>query len=268
MNNANSWTSTIIARADAKNKIIDLRDGLRVSDKHEYAMMHSLGGKHGIKSTVKVTICDYTKESSSITVSANMGIDTVYTLCGVAKDRQIRRSNAESDTTKLTAALIQLRGLYKLAANDTLKERLSTIAGHITDVLGTSPGRPDYTYSQERVDVYHKDSAGNVPVSMLTINHTSIRKDGAVSRMPWYIKITNGVAPAINNPNGTTSYNGAKLQIDKEAYINLSDADMARVMTRCVRYVETWENAVCIPVIRNGLIALQKERIAASENRT
>ena len=80
MNNANSWTSTIIARADAKNKIIDLRDGLRVSDKHEYAMMHSLGGKHGIKSTVKVTICDYTKESSSITVSANM-VDSAVDEC-------------------------------------------------------------------------------------------------------------------------------------------------------------------------------------------
>jgi len=52
--------------------------------------------------------------------------------------------------------------------------------------------------------------------------------------------------------------------IDKqEAFIQISDADMYRMMSRICHYISAWENTVAGEVIKAGLATREQERKAA-----
>ena len=38
----------------------------------------------------------------------------------------------------------------------------------------------------------------------------------------------------------------------KEAFINVSDEDMYKALTKVTRFINVWENAMCIPVVLGG----------------
>lgn len=80
--------STIIAKANARSKVIDFRDGLVPALMEDYAMIHGTGGKdHAPASVIKVTVCDYTAGTGdkSTTVTANISPDLCERLFEVCR---------------------------------------------------------------------------------------------------------------------------------------------------------------------------------------
>ena len=126
-----------------------------------------------------------------------------------------------------------------------------------------------YTYTQDKVDVYSgKD--GVAPVSRLTITREPFKmKDGNCedSRYPWIIKVINGTAPFRETASGSTTFNGAQLTDITEVYIQVSDADMFRMMNSITHYITVWENAMCIPGVLAG-VKKKNERYTQSWDQT
>lgn len=289
-----SQTTPQITRAEAKDKIIDFRDNLVLSADNDYAMMHCQGEtKRGYKSTIKCAICDYTKGKGdkSVTAYANLSVETIYYLYNAAKQVMVQQP-IPINTDALNLSVNNLAKLYKsigdMAANalpsmaedknlikfiNAVKKEIGANGAKIRDYMvalnsaSAGAGKADFEYSQDRVDVYRKDANSTAPVSIMRITHAGTRSNGAKSKFPWYIKITNGTAPVKEMPNGTTSYEGSKLKIDREASINVSDFDMFRMMLRIKRFIETWENSYCIKNIQNGHKKRDHERMYAVENR-
>ena len=77
---------------------------------------------------------------------------------------------------------------------------------------------------------------------------------------PWVQKITNGDAKVIEQATGATTFDGKSMRNKVEVFIQVSDRDMYRMMYRVTRFIETWENAMCIPVIIEGENKKEAER--------
>lgn len=111
----------------------------------------------------------------------------------------------------------------------------------------------EYSYSQDKVNIYKKGSDGYAPVSRVIVNHQPIRSiDGDASKYPWVFKITNGEAAVIDKSSGATTFKTNTLRNVTEASIKVSERDMFRMMTRVTHFINTWENAMCIPLIIQG----------------
>lgn len=117
----------------------------------------------------------------------------------------------------------------------------------------TSFGAPYFEYSAEKNNPHVKNNQGYVPVSKVYISYTPTRKDGSVSRYPWFVQIENFDAPLNTKQNGATAHNAAQAVNKRSASINLSADDFACAMVAVRRYVRLWEMAAALPVIRTGL---------------
>lgn len=126
------------------------------------------------------------------------------------------------------------------------------------------PQHMDFNYSQDRVHNYQsKTGGGNIaPVQKLEIWHTTYRKQGDLSTYPWTVRITNGKARVVSQPTGGTTYDASSMTDVEKAFIQISDADMFRAMSRINHYVNVWENAIAVDVVRQGLIKREQERKA------
>ncbi len=273
-------TDRIITKTNSINKVVDFRDELIPSGKDAYAMLHGIGGgKHAVKSTIKVAICDFSKGKgqNSVTALASLTPDIIARLYDVAKEAVyphqmsrglvITESAAQSmdKARKLAAqAFKSLKGKQQAEAKDLMDQIAeigSSIAAAMKGVKTETPDYgPDFNYSQDRVQVHRKKPDGTAPVDMVQISRNGVRSNGEQSKYPWNIRVTNGEAPITINPNGSTTYNGKALKKNREVFINVSDADMYKMMYRCVRYIETWENAICLEQVVTGYNQAQAER--------
>lgn len=263
--------STIIARADGRNKIIDFRDNLSLSDIKEYAMLHSAGGsKRGFKSTIKVVLCDYSAGTgNSVTVSANLEVDRIYHLMEAAKKALLSGGSTPAASVKeiqssITNAGTILRKVQGQEAKTAVDKLLAAykLVNNLESVESL-----DFSYKQDRVDVYRKNN-GSAPVTILSISRTDKDRNGNKMRSPWCVKITNGTAPLKEQQNGTSSYVNSQLKVEKECFINLSDYDMFRCLNRVVRFIEIWENTMGIPVVAQGEKLREQARLDAINSKS
>lgn len=292
--------SGIIAKANGKDKVIDFRDGLVLADLEDYAMIHGCGGKaHAATSIIKIGICDYSagKGQKSKTVFANITPDVCVQLLEICKrnigttvydgafpvfqeQRAVNRktvkladmmadtlhkaltvfSRAESAAeqgnppsgTDMMKALNQLwtKTRDRVFANEQGSEpAFFTMAQHV-----------DYNYSQDRVHSQRIGADGLAPVQRLNIFHQTYRKDGAMGRYPWTVKISNGRAKVKVQATGATTFDSSSMTDITEAFIQVSDADMFRMMYRVVRYIEVWEIAMGIQLVMDGRRKRDDER--------
>ena len=287
------YINAIIAKANGKDKVIDFRDGLVPANTNDYAMIHGAGGaKHAPNSVVKVTVCDFSKGKGdkSVTVSANISTETVAMLHAAAQKFLINPPSTQQTTTpsglvisqadanKISESLqmlVNASKARKIEGDDFVA--LGTNIRAVYNSLKNAPapqqkksGGKDFEYSQERVNAYRQGKDGLAadfaPVNKLSITHQSVRDDGAVSRYPWVVKITNGFAQVKKDANGATSYIGSTFKLSAEAFIMLADADMFRMMEDCVRFIRAWELAYGIPVIKAGEAAREEARKNAASN--
>ena len=102
-----------------------------------------------------------------------------------------------------------------------------------------------------------------VPVQRLNIFHQTFRGDGQLGNYPWTVKITNAKAPVHFQETGATTFSSSGMIDKQEAFIQISDADMYRMMSRICHYISAWENTVAGEVIKAGLATREQERKAA-----
>lgn len=128
------------------------------------------------------------------------------------------------------------------------------------------PCGTDYSYQQDKVNVYRRGQDGYAPVSRLQVTRQSFRPDGDAASYPWTFKITNGEALVQERSNGATTFRSDTIRNKTEAYILVSDRDMYRMMTRVTRFIDAWEKTCCIPVLRNGIQQREQERQQAAQD--
>lgn len=317
--------SDTIAQAATKGKFLDFRNNLALAIPEDYAMIHGAGGrKHGMKSTIKLLITDYSAgRGNSKVVQANVSPELISYLLEVCK-MNVTAGTSPAPKTQTCAdavhallggteiplppgqgepgakyvaapvdALMALPGMEGFAGDNRqamdVYKRLQTAslglppdantgAQYVAVPIGgleallaavdikpqqpTMAGGTNYTYRQERVNVYKKAGDGMVPVSVLTITREGTRKNGEISRLPWTVKIQNFVARPVQQPNQTTSYNYASRQQQVEAFVSLSDYDMYRCLYRVSRFVEIWEMTYGPGLICEGLRRKEAQRQA------
>lgn len=281
--------SDIIAKANTKDKVIDFRDGLVRANDDDYAMMQGVGGQnHAPNSVIRITICDYSKGKgdSSVTVSANVTtdvIDIILNICrqniGLAVSFEAS-AEAQDAGAMIGEALAKARSLIKgakdaaqLTINTADMIELGQMIAKANEAMGkkqliTRPQAVDFNLTQEKVNVHKKDGNGYAPVSRFTVLRQTYRSNGDKSNYPWTFKITNGIAPVREQDTGATTFDAKAMKDIKEAYINVSDRDVYRMMYRVARYVEVWENTICIPLIKAGIQQREANRAAYLARRT
>lgn len=122
----------------------------------------------------------------------------------------------------------------------------------------------DYSYTQDRVHNFANKTGGTgiAPVQRLQIWHSTFRKQGDLSNYPWTIKIVNGKAKVNVRSNGATTFDAHSMTDIEEAFIQVSDADMFRMMSRVCHYIQIWEQVVAAEVVKAGLQKREEERKA------
>lgn len=276
----------MICKTNGRNKVVDFRDNLIPSGVDDYAMLHGAGGKnHAIKSTIKMTICDFSKgtgEGNSITASANLSPDKIATLYLVAEaamrpvsPQQI--TITEAGAKELAEAKEAAASLYRMmkkddadiaGCRDILAKAGAKIGSAMTGISrNENKGGPSYTYTQDRVNIHAKKPDGTAPVNKLFIERAGVRKDGALATYPWLLKIVNGIAMPKESATGSCTYDPSTFRVEREAFIQVSDADMFRMLERCQAFIRVWENATCIPQVLQGLQAVETERLEWAQNR-
>lgn len=131
----------------------------------------------------------------------------------------------------------------------------------------TQQDKPLFTYTTEKNNPYQKDSNGFVPVSKLYISYTPTRKNGEVSRYPWFIQIENFRAPLSTKATGASSHDASKAVDRKGVFINVSADDFAQAMVAVKRYIRVWEMVEAIPVVRSGLRLLDRIKAAKQKKK-
>lgn len=128
------------------------------------------------------------------------------------------------------------------------------------------PRHMDFTYTQDRVHAFGDVKDGDmVPVQRLNIFHQTFRSDGQASNYPWTVKITNAKAPVRLQATGATTFSSSGMTDKQEAFIQISDADMYRMMSRVCHYISVWEQTVAAKVVASGLQIRENEWRASLE---
>lgn len=124
------------------------------------------------------------------------------------------------------------------------------------------PRHMDFTYKQDRVHAFGEGITEGkvVPVQQVQIYHQTFRKDGQLSKYPWTIKIIDAKAPVRIQSTGATSFAASAMTDKREAFIQISDADMYRMMSQICHYVDLWEKTVAAPLVRQGWEKKESER--------
>lgn len=265
--------NTIIAKTNAKGKVIDFRDGLVPANAEDYAQIFGTGGsKHAPSAVIRVTICDYSVNPSK-TVSANLQVSDAVLIAEVAKsvaiqlDSQNEGSVCTGEIDRFLDEAAQSYGILCQARNQGriltqeefcfLGQKLEQLCANLQacSQKSTANKQSRYSHTQERVNIYKKGSNPNfpdfAPVNKLSISYQAIRKDGSKAMYPWIVKITNGYGRVKSNDLGGTSYDS--FQLEKEAFINVSAIDMFRMMNNVVRYIDVASIAYGLPLISAGV---------------
>lgn len=126
----------------------------------------------------------------------------------------------------------------------------------------------DYNFTQDKVNIYKKGPDGFAPVNRVFVTHQAFRpKDGDMANYPWTLKITNGEARVVEKDTGAMTFDGKTLRNQTEAYIQVSDRDMYRMMRRITGFITIWENANGIPLILEGRARAEEERRSYASRR-
>lgn len=271
-----NMTDRIIAKTNARDKVVDFRDNLVPSGPDAYAMLHGMGGsKHATKSTIKMMICDYTRGTgnNSVSVSANLTPDIIAYLYKVSEEALLASVRpcitlSENGAKSLRDAKSQLTELYRalkgenagLDTGEILKkiQAVGQIVGSLEKEADAKAG-PTLTYSQNRVNSYRIDANGMAPVTYLEIKRNGMR-NGEKARYPWYLSIKTGIAKTVKQATGACSFDGKTFQKQAEAFINVDDESMHRMMSQCVHFISVWENAMCLTQVVAGVQTVQQER--------
>lgn len=299
--------SDIIARADAKGKILDFRNALVPANPEHYAMMQGIGGSdYAALSTIMVAITDYSKGKgeNSRFVKAHVlpeVLEMVRHVCIKNLGEPVVPMQ-QGDWGRVVTMIQKVDGIFSGVGNTvstvseglteaepgkTIAEKLKKVLAKIIApkepiVLHKAPVSVDYHYRQERVNIYSKDynEGGYVNVSTLEFTRNGyvpedvrnkdgevIMKKGDVKKLPWTVRISNFKALPKKQENGTVSYVSSSVKEKQDVFISLSDEAMFSCCYRVDRFVTVWETMISGPFIRAGAEKKEVARIEAAARR-
>lgn len=227
---------------------------------HEAAMAARLGSlqaKSTVSQTASAVLNDLTRWEAAIKLNPIVGVPADdMTTVGTALATAVTGNNPAELSNTGNMVLNELRRWTANQKRTLLCGIPVTEIAAAKNALGAalnSWGTPLFEYSAEKNNPHVRNSQGYVPVSKVYISYTPTRKDGSVSRYPWFVQIENFDAPLNTKQNGATAHNAAQAVNKRSASINLSADDFACAMVAVRRYVRLWEMAAALPVIRTGL---------------
>lgn len=288
-----SQYTNIIARADVKNKILDIRDKLSPSTLENFAAILGHGGGSGsYNACFALYLCDYSKGkgSASKTVSFNIDVVLAELLYEAAKQFAIGNSVQHSDESgaltvpaempeKANAALRTARTVLK---NGVVSEDGETITVRYDGIVeigkrlkqlcdlfpqkaasansasanNASAAPADVEFSRDKLDIY-KESGGYAPVSRLIIRRQPDRK------MPWYVSIQNGTGKV--NKTQIGGFYFSEFKETDSAFINIDDTQMFTLMSAAMRTLRIYEDTFCATKYKNGRNLWQESVKAESD---
>lgn len=136
---------------------------------------------------------------------------------------------------------------------------------YLRSVVDKAP--KDFKYTLEKINE-HKVENGVSPVSKITLWRQE-EYNGNKKNYPWQIKVENGVGVADKTENGGTKIKQGTYRKENEVFVNLNDMDMYKQFCAVGDYINLWEMAYGIPVIKKGKAKLESayaERKNTSEN--
>ncbi len=277
--------SDVIAKAAAKNKFVDFRNGLAKSNPDEYAMMHGIGGaKHAPRSVIKMMITDYsmgTGENSKV-VTYNLDPHVIYEwlrACEKNFGRSVGGAVSSVQPVDLSFAISICEAMLAVeplpASMDNMVYRpisdgmiydlineLQSIGGSqsATPVQTSSAGYFEYTYHGDKVNPY-KERNGLCHVQVIDVARQEYRSNGQLSMYPWYIKIQNFWSKPVQKENGTNTYDPTIIENKVEAFINISDEEFFKCCLRTTRFIEIWEYANCTAEVKRVIAEKNARRM-------
>lgn len=113
-------------------------------------------------------------------------------------------------------------------------------------------GDPEVSFIQQKIIAAKKGNDGRAPVTKLEIVRTTKDKNGNERKLPWFVRITNGSGIPEESASGGQQCKPGSFQKEKEGFINLSDGDMFKALYETNTFIELWQIANVLPVIKEA----------------
>lgn len=290
-----NYISPVIAKIDAKGRVLDFRDGLSLASSNDFAMIHGAGGaKHARVSCIKMVACDYSagKGDKSVTVSANISVGVARKLYEIAKQRLVAppvysqaleitqqgKTAAEAAYKKCRKAYGSLQAAIKSGQTNALTDVLNEIAAAgsqansaYTAITAKPVPAAQVEHEEVKVNPYApKNEKGKSYVTQLQISRQGFTKNGEPRNYTWFITITNGYANETKQALGGVSYDASSFEKTAEVQMTASDYDFFRVMSSVNAYISLFEQTYGLSLLAQGRAAIDaqiQERMATRNPR-
>ena len=107
------------------------------------------------------------------------------------------------------------------------------------------------------------DQNGFSTAQQFSISRHSRMPNGQEMKNPWRLQIVNGRGIKVKNKNGGAYMQSGSFQMEKSAFIQLTDMDLYLLLKRVDVYVTEWEHCIAPPLLTNGkalLVSQQAQR--------
>ena len=104
------------------------------------------------------------------------------------------------------------------------------------------------------------DAQGYCTAQKFYISRHAHDRNGQPMKRPWYLQIQNGKGIKVQNTNGGSYMQGKSFQIQKNAFIQLTDMDLYTLLKRTDSYITNWEACMAPSLIANGKQAYEKQQ--------
>lgn len=120
-------------------------------------------------------------------------------------------------------------------------------------------GKPDFELEQTKI-FGNPDQKGYSQMTKLKIVRAEKDKSGNPRRYPWCIYGENGRGIAQKTGIGGSYCKGGSYVCERKVFLNISDYDMFKLISRVARFINQWENAYIPALIRQGRAAYEDAR--------
>ncbi len=278
-----------IITANTKDKILEFRNAMTLAYLEDYANIQGRGGqKHAPRSGIRMIIQD---NSGKVTVKTLDAIIPTYVLAQILEvcrdnlyapqdEKAPQKGSKITGMDSVPVNILTLTSAFsafiskcmRASANIVLKK--GNAAGPFADFgavfketaalfstpvqdLNTTHPYTEYAYHQDRLNTYKKDKEGFCPYTSCDIKREQYRDNNGskeLSKSPWMIMITTQDVIAVVDQEKGTSYPKMSTSKNKcSLTINISDSEMYKCMHHVEHFVQLWEIAYGVPLIKNGI---------------
>lgn len=118
--------------------------------------------------------------------------------------------------------------------------------------------RGDRFFDLEQTKIFGSpDQNGYSSMTKIHIVRAETDKNGQQRKFQWCVLAENGKGIPCKTKVGGTYCKSGSYQATSNAYININDYDFFKIISRCARYIQQFENAYCPAIIRQGKAAYQ-----------